>query len=161
MDPQVVRGTKEECRASWPSGKNLCGIFIPSKCPQLLGILLDKWDNLCLCAFQESQVWDTQSTSLPPTSLPQATRCGLDHHCFAWCLGNISLKGAEVGWREGWTEEQWYCLSPGGSCSVSSAPDRLKDRTGLLLRHSAQEGEFLLCRKWHSAGRKESPEGWR
>lgn len=106
MDPHVV--TEAPRRNAEPHGQpSGTGIFIHNKCPQLLGILLSEWDNLCLCTLstRSHKSGIPKPTSLPPTSLFQHTLCDLYSLYFARYLRNISLKGTKGGWREGWTEE--------------------------------------------------------
>lgn len=68
---------------------------------------------------------------------------------FCLTLGNqnTTLGGTKVVWREGWAEEEWHCLSPGGSHSGSSEPERLEDHTRLplypLSPHPLKEMAFL------------------
>lgn len=72
MDPHVV--TEAPRRNAEPPGQpSGTGIFIHNKRPQLLGILLSEWDNLCLCTLstRSHKSGIPKPTSLPPISLLQ------------------------------------------------------------------------------------------
>ena len=68
MDPHVVTEAPRTAEPpGQPSGTIGVGFFIHNKHPQLLGILLSEWDNLCLCTLSTR----SHKSGIPkPTSLP-------------------------------------------------------------------------------------------